>query len=95
MESLYRVVNCLIYNAPSITCNRNAAHLELLQVSVTCMNHVAPQTRDNNLHPDELLYLIRSVQSAVWSPETEKLCLITYHWFFSSVIIKDIWDNRK
>ena len=28
------------------------------------------------------------------SPKTEKLSSITYHWFFSSAIIKDIWDNK-
>jgi len=66
-----------------------------IQMSVTLFVYVAPQTRDSNLHPGYLLPLIRPVQSVVSSPETETLIPIIYHWFSSSVIIKDIWDNRK
>ena len=39
---------------------------------VTRMKSVAPQTCTTNIHQDELLSLIRSVQSAALYPETEK-----------------------
>ena len=42
-------------------------------MSVTCMEPVGPERRDTNLHPGELLSLIRSVQPVVSYPETEKL----------------------
>jgi hypothetical protein len=42
-----------------------SASLELLQVSVTCMEPVGPERRDTNLHPEELLSLIRFVQPVV------------------------------
>jgi hypothetical protein len=29
---------------------QNVANLELLQVSVTCLKHVAPQTRETNVY---------------------------------------------
>jgi hypothetical protein len=45
--------------------------LELLQVSVTCMEPVGPERRDTNLHSRELLSLIRFVQPVVSYPESE------------------------
>jgi hypothetical protein len=90
MESLYRVVNCWICNEPTtITCNKNINVCCIVRVwSMPLLKHVT------------IIYIRASCclwfdQSEVSSPETEKLSSITYHWFISSVIIEDVWDNRK
>ena len=47
--------------------------LELLQVSVTCINHVVHQTCATSVHQGEVLSLIRIVYPTGSYPETEKL----------------------
>ena len=62
---------------------------------VTRMKPVAPQTCAANIHQDELLSLIRSVQSAALYPETEKQTHVSIPLISSGVLIKDILDSGK
>ena len=62
---------------------------------VTRMKSVAPQTCTTNIHQDELLSLIRSVQSAALYPETEKQTHVSIPLISSGVLIKDILDDGK
>ena len=64
-------------------------------MSVKRTKSVDPQTCAINVHQDELFTLIRSVQSAVSYPETEKQRHVSMSLISTGVLIKDILDNGK
>ena len=64
-------------------------------MSVTRMKPLATQTCASKVHQDELLSLIRSVQSAASYPETEKQSHISIPFISSCVFIKDILGDGK
>ena len=56
---------------------------------------MTPQTCATNVHQDELLSLIRFVQSVASYPETEKPNHVSIPLISSDVLIKDILDDGK
>ena len=57
------------------------------------MKPIAPQTRDNDLHPGELLSFIGREYPARSYFETENISHISIPLGSASVLIKDIWQD--